>query len=111
PVRASQSRAVWSDEEVTTRLPSGLKATVLISFLCPARTNSNRPVAASQRRAVLSGYRLPETRCDPSGLKSTELTAAEWPRSTATASPLSPSQRQMSLQPAPADTSRLPSGL
>ena len=28
PVRPSQSRAVWSNEAVTTRLPSGLKAAV-----------------------------------------------------------------------------------
>ncbi len=92
-MRPSQSRAVWSDDEVTARRPSGLKATVQMAFLCPARTASNRPLAASQKRAVLSGNALPETSRDASGLKCTELTSEEWPRNTATSLPLSPSQR------------------
>ena len=46
---------LFANEAVTTRLLSRLQATVSIRFLCPPRTASNWPVAASQRRAAFSG--------------------------------------------------------
>ena len=40
PVAASQMRAVWSSDAVTTRLPSGLKAADVTGSPCPLRTRA-----------------------------------------------------------------------
>ena len=51
---ASHSRAVLSDEAVTTRCPSGLNAADKTWPSWPLRTARLLPVAASHSRAVLS---------------------------------------------------------
>src|SRR5439155_1751538 len=71
PVWASQTRAVLSAPPVRTCRPSGLHATLQISFACPLRIAFSWPVAASQSRAVLSPLPLRMRR--PSGLH-----AAPW---------------------------------
>jgi len=62
-------------------LPLGEKATELTESVWPSSAGSSYyPVAASQRRTVLSLD--PDTICLPSGEKATELTIAVWPSST-----------------------------
>ncbi len=67
------------------------------------------PVAASQRRRVLS--KEPETRRLPSGLKATDCTRSVCPwRGGPMGLPVAASQRRRVLSPEP-ETRRLPSGL
>src|SRR4051812_36059232 len=74
PVAASQMRAVLSEELVTMRFPSGLKAADHTEFSCPDRTASCLPVEASQTRAVLSLVVAVVTMRAPSGLKVADQT-------------------------------------
>ena len=69
PESASQTRAVLSNEAVTTRLPSGLNAAVRTIAVCPWREAMVVPESASQTRAV-----SPEavTTRLPSGLNAAE---------------------------------------
>ena len=69
-VAASQTRAVSSEDAVTMRDPSGLKAAELTEFSWPLRTAIALPVVASQMRAVWSLDAV--TICAPSGLKAAE---------------------------------------
>ena len=108
PVAASQTRAVLSEDAVTMRDPSGLKAAYVIPPSWPLRTPIAVPVAASQTRAVLSEDAV--TMRDPSGLKAAELTAASWPLRTAIALPVAASQTRAVLS-SDAVTMRDPSGL
>ena len=57
PVAASHTRAVLSQDAVTTRVPSGEKAAELTPASCPLSTAISAPVAASHTRAVLSSGR------------------------------------------------------
>src|ERR1700732_1790133 len=59
---------------VSTRVPSGLKATDQTKLSCPRKVRIASPVAASHRRAVLSLD--PVSTRAPSGLKATEMTAS-----------------------------------
>ena len=51
---SSQMRAVWSQDAVTTRLPSGLNTALKTTSVCPDSVASAAPVLASHSRAVLS---------------------------------------------------------
>jgi hypothetical protein len=78
PVAASHRRAVLSSEQVSTDLPSGLKAKDNRTALsCPVKARIAFPVAASHRRAVLSHD--PVSTRAPSGLKPRRVVAkVEW---------------------------------
>ncbi len=71
PSDASQTRAVWSFEAVTTREPSGLNAAEDTPPACPFSTAIGLPSDASQTRAVWSFLEVVTTR-DPSGLNTAE---------------------------------------
>jgi len=90
-------------------LPSGEKATKLTQCVWPSSAGSSYcPVAASQRRTVLSSD--PDTICLPSGEKATELTPRVWPSSAGSSyCPVAASQRRTVLSSDP-DTICLPSG-
>ena len=70
----------WSLAESAV-LPSVEKATAAIGVSWPVKTESSLPVAASQRRTVLS--RLPESTLAPSGEKATQVTSSLCPCQTA----------------------------
>src|SRR5262249_33287105 len=72
-----QMRTVWSQLLLTSRLPSGLKATRMAIFVCPSNVVSTVPVFASHRRTVLSSPALASTL--PSGLNTRPRTPAVWP--------------------------------
>src|SRR6516162_6955868 len=101
-------RAVLSDNAVTMRDPSGLKAAEFTKSSWPRRTTISLPLAASQMRAVLSDDAV--TMRDPSGLKAAELTSLSWPRRTAISLALAASQMRAVLSD-DAVTMRDPSGL
>ena len=86
PVAASHSRAVFSKEPVSMRLPSGEKATAVTMSLCPSSVATAAPVAASHSRAVLSQEPV-RTRL-PSGEKATAVTGPVCPSSVASAAPV-----------------------
>ncbi len=67
----SHRRAVLSDDPVSTRMPSGLKATELTEPSCPLKARISLPVAASHRRAVSSND--PVSTRMPSEPKATEI--------------------------------------
>ena len=67
PLSASQSRAVWSCEAVSTRRPSGLKTALLTQSVWPWKVAKSLPLSASQSRAVWSCEAVSTRR--PSGLK------------------------------------------
>ena len=75
----SQSRAVVSSLVVKSVFPSGLKATVQIGAVCPFKTYTCLPFAASQIMAVWSPE--PVAKNFPSGLVATESTLSVCPRS------------------------------
>ena len=54
PESASQSRAVWSAEAVSTRRPSGLKTALVTPSVWPWKMAKGLPESASQSRAVWS---------------------------------------------------------
>jgi hypothetical protein len=102
PVATFQIRAVWSQEAVTTRVPSGLKAAAKTPSVCPVRVATGWPVAAFQIRAVWSQDAV--TTRVPSGLKAAAKIApvcpvrvvTDWPRSAsqiALSGPRTPSPR------------------
>src|SRR5262249_59076179 len=66
-----------SNEAVTMRDPSGLKAAEYTALSCPRRTAISLPVAVSQMRAVPSCDAV--TMRDPSGLKAADRTRPSWP--------------------------------
>src|SRR5262245_66478306 len=70
-------RAVMSDDAVTMRDPSRLKAVENKACSCPRRTAISLALAAFQMRAVLSHDAV--TMRDPSGLKAAEVTERPWP--------------------------------
>src|SRR5262249_36381332 len=70
-------RAVLSDDAVTMRDPSGLKAAEFTALSWPRRTAISFAVAASQMRAILSDEAV--TMRDPSGLEAAEDTTPPWP--------------------------------
>ena len=70
----SQIRAVWSNDAVTIRDPSGLKAADDTPHWGPRSTAISFAVAAFQIRAVLSDDAV--TMCDPSGLNARALAVA-----------------------------------
>ena len=78
-VRASQSLTVLSWLPVSTRVPSGEKATEVTAAVWPASSTSCLPVAASQMMAVVSW--LPVMTSRPSGEKRPQSTAQSWPAS------------------------------
>ena len=70
---------VLSSEAEASMPPSGLNATLVTPFACPARGSPSRVrVLASQRMTVLSEEA--EASVPPSGLNATPLTAAVCPR-------------------------------
>src|ERR1700731_4298597 len=69
PLAASHTFTVASELPEASRLPSGLKHTLLTAFVCPLRVRTTWPVAASHTFTVLS--QLPEASRLPSGLKHT----------------------------------------
>ena len=73
-VLTSQIRAVPSSDPVTTRVPSGLKATDRRPPECPLSVAIVRPETKSQSRVVWSQDAV-TTRL-PSGLKAAELTVS-----------------------------------
>src|SRR5262249_49631548 len=70
-------RAVLSDDAVTMRDPSGLKAAEFTALSWPRRTAISVAGAGSQMRAILSDEAV--TMRDPSGLKAAEDTTPPWP--------------------------------
>src|SRR5262249_51716700 len=101
PLANSQNRAVLSQEALTRRLPSGLKATFLTTSVCPLRVRSSCPVVTSQsfklpeaklplaRLRGLPGTPPPTASRLPSGLKARQKTKSVGPLKLASSLPLS----------------------
>src|SRR5262249_53587859 len=90
PRATSQILAVLSQLPETRRWPSGLKATLWMSPLCPRRVANCCQVAASQ--TITDALWSPEARRRPSRLKATHLTDELWPRKLRTFWPFVTSQ-------------------
>jgi hypothetical protein len=81
-------RTVLSRLPLASRVPRGLKVTLVTVFMCPCSVIRHSPVTPSHMRTVLS--RLPLASRVPRGLKATLVTLPEWPRRVAVQSPMCP---------------------
>src|SRR6476659_10805548 len=104
------NRRVLSQPPETTRVPSGLNATLDTQSVWPiSGLPTGCPVVASHKRTVLS--HPPETMLVPSGLYATLSTGAVWPVSgSPTCCPVAASDTRTVLSSLP-ETKRGPSGL
>ena len=94
---AFHTRAVWSSDAVTRRLPSGANATDRTAAAWPASSSSGSALFAFQTRAVPSAEAVATRR--PSGEKAAWVTSSWWPRRIPDGVPVATSHRMAVRQP------------